>query len=465
MNPPKKSRLLSSFDLLLVIIIIISIIICYAGLNMIYNIEEVDDAWTLSFIYNAFVRHIPPESTFGGGLANLKFFGLTQAYIYSFILNILGWTKSNSHLVSMFFMMLSAITWYGILCKLKFSKKLAIFFSLLILWCEPFFREVVLARPESLTFFLISAGFFLFISGRYFFSGLIAMIALENHPMGIMFFVYIAAFIIVNWNTFWGRRYLIKIIMFFISGVIIGSIYYFLLHYKNIGGITGNIREGAGGFLNTVLYQYFFIVAKYKRHLADFIFFIISLGIFIWRGYYKQNRFILIFLLIILAANFLNPRTNFHYTLYFYPAFILLSLFTFEKTAEVEWAVSILFLMFLAYNATIFYRRYYYNFDNYISEIRKAVPDDRLPVVGGPNEWYAFKDREFYAGVYTFSFNTNSREFYLIEGNLFRNGFPGIKTAEMFKDYISNNYSGKLIKSLEINREKYDIQLMSKINP
>jgi hypothetical protein len=51
---------------------------------------------------------------------------------------------------------------------------------------------------------------------------------------------------------------------------------------------------------------------------------------------------------------------------------------------------------------------------------------------------------------------------YVIEGNDFRMGIPGDRRKERFKDRLAPSYSGTLLKSLEINNERFDIKLMKK---
>jgi hypothetical protein len=169
-----------------------------------------------------------------------------------------------------------------------------------------------------------------------------------------------------------------------------------------------------------------------------------------------------LFFVFLLAANFINPRGNYQYILYFYPAFLLLSLFVFEKLKRLEWAVIILFLFFFAYNASVLYRKHGYNFDEYITKIHGAVPENNLPVVGSTNEWYAFKDRTFYPAVYTYYFDTAAPALYAIEGDDFRNGLPGISRRPLFMELLMLSYSDTLLKSLEINNERFDIKLMKK---
>ena len=246
---------------LLAAAIIVSIIVSYLRLNLIYNVEDVDDAWSLSFIYNALVRHLPPDASFGGGLADLRFFGTTQAYVYAGFLDLFGWTKYNAHLLSALFMVLSALAWYGILTRLRFSRKLSFFFALLVLWCEPFFREAVLSRPESMTFFLVSAGFFFLVRQWYFAAALLGVIAVENHPMGVMFFVYALAWVASVWRprASLDRRLAARNGLKFTAGLLCGAAYFLALHYQSLAHTLQLVAKGVGMLEGTVLSQYFFV--------------------------------------------------------------------------------------------------------------------------------------------------------------------------------------------------------------
>jgi hypothetical protein len=281
--------------------------------------------------------------------------------------------------------------------------------------------------------------------------------------MGIVFFVYAAAWAAAQHAAYWNNwRLLVKRALFLAAGVACGTAYYFGLHYHYLTETAHMVRAGAADLPGSVLYQYFFVCVNYYRHWADFIFFSCCLILYFWKGLYRENRFVLLFFLLLLAANFINPRGNFQYIPYFYPAFLLLSLFVFEKLKRLEWAVLVLFSVFFVYNASVLYRKHRYNFDEYITRLRGAVPGDNLPVAGSTNEWYAFKDRAFYPAVCTFYFDTAAPAFYLIEGDDFRRGFPGDKRRPLFKERLALSYSGTVLKSLEINNEHFDIKLMKK---
>jgi hypothetical protein len=164
------------------------------------------------------------------------------------------------------------------------------------------------------------------------------------------------------------------------------------------------------------------------------------------------------------VVNFANPHANFHYALYYYPALLLTALFVFDKIKRIEWAVTFFFLIFLAYDASVFYRRRHYDFAEYVRQIQASVPADSLPVVGSPNEWFAFKDRTFYPAIGTFFYDSTSPEFYLVAGNDYRNGMRGAHPKVLFKDYIKPRYSGTVLKTISVNNETFSVLLMKKKN-
>jgi len=134
-----------------------------------------------------------------------------------------------------------------------------------------------------------------------------------------------------------------------------------------------------------------------------------------------------------------------------------------EKIDKMMWGVSFLFVLCLAYYLSIFYRNHDYNSDTYATRIRSIVPADNLPVIGSPNEWFAFKDREFYAATYTGNFNTGAPAFYLIKEDNYRNGYPDMPGSARFKEILASDYTEKPVESIEIYGETYEVVKMSRI--
>ncbi len=448
-------------DIVLIVLISVAVILAYILLHLRFAREDVDDAWALSFIYNMLVRHIPPETTFGGGLANPHIFGMTQAYIYGPVLQAIGWTKGNAHLISTFFIAASSASWYFITRKMNFTVKSAVLFALLVLWCDPFFREANLARPESLTFFLMSLSFLFFVYNKPFLAGLFVMVAFENHPMGLFSLVFIAAFMAASARkgSFVSvKKYLLPAALF-ISGVILGAAYYLLLHYPYLKEIYSNFKTGSASQPFSVLADYFFHFQA-RLHVFVFVLLALCLAMYLATKGFKEQRFVLYLLVLSVIVNFINPRDNYHYTLYFYVSFLFLAFACLEGTKFRRLAPAALFLIVSLNYIYVMYRNRTYDFNRKTAMLEALVPPGKIPVLGGPDEWFAFVGRDFYASTYTHRFDTNSMELYNIEDDYYRNSDNSSGGHREYKAYLKSHYTEKPVTNFTVNSEFFDIKLL-----
>ncbi len=437
-----------------------AVVLLYFALHLKFMREDADDAWTLSFFYNIFVRHISPESTFGSGLANPHVFGMAQAFIYSTVFGIFGWTKDCAHWISTFFIAASASLWYFALRKLNFSMKSSLLFALLVLWCEPFFREANIARPESLTFFFISLSFVFFLYGNPFFSGLSAMAAFETHPMGLFSILFIAAYILskLKRNDFQGKRFYTAGL--FGCGIAAGVIYYLALHFNYLGAIGDSIHGAVTGQHHSVLYDYFFIYNP-RHHFIELVFFLACFAVFLIRKKWRENSFALYMVIFALIANFINPRENYHYTLYFYIPFLMAAFACLEDTKWRRAAPALLFFMVLTYYASVYYHNGSFDFNAKIKDLKASIPSDGRPILGSSDEWFAFMDRDFYPSTYTCRINSNAAEIYNIEDNQYKYNDTGEAFAA-YKAFLEKNYKKSRVTSFNVNNERFDIYLLKK---
>jgi hypothetical protein len=449
-------------DTVLIIVMGIAVVLAYILLHLRFAREDVDDAWTLSFIYNMLVRHISPDSTFGGGLASPHIFGMTQAYIYCAILELIGWTKGNSHIVSTFFMAVSSGAWYLILRRINFPVKSALLFALMMLWCDPFFREANLARPESITFFMATISFLFFVYDWTFLSGLFVMIAFENHPMGLFSLVFITSYILgAPKGKFLPVKNFLLPGVLFAAGIAAGAAYYLALHYPYLGEIFSRLRTASASQPFSVLADYFFHFQA-KLHIFVFALFILCLVAFLAGKRWGAYPFILYLLALSIIVNFINPRDNYHYTLYFYPSFLLVAFVCLEGT---KWRRVAPVALFLIVSLNYMYEMYHnrnFDFSGKITMLRACVPSDTRAVLGGPDEWFAFVGRDFYASTYTHVFDTNRIELYNIEDNYYRNSDNSSGGHREYRAYLKNHYTEKAVTNFIVNDERYDIYLLRK---
>jgi len=121
-------KLLSKSDYWIIGAFSIAIVLTYFLLHDIYRPNNYDDPGFLSFVYNYFNRGIAHDVVFGSthqdGYSGLVLFGKTCGYLYGSVLSLVGWTRSNSHLISIVLVSLSAFLWYRIIFELKFSPEI-----------------------------------------------------------------------------------------------------------------------------------------------------------------------------------------------------------------------------------------------------------------------------------------------------------------------------------------------------
>lgn len=420
-----KTNTLSKIDWFIIGGYLFAIIAIYILLHGIYQPENTDDAWFLSFVYSHILRGIETDIVFGnisgqGGQSGVAAFGKTYSYIYGFILNILGWTKSHAHLISTAFLTLSAFCWFKIIKKIGFGKRFALFFSLALMLIEPFFAAANQARPDIFVFFLVSVSLLLFLERRYFASGLIAMIGIEIHPMGITAFFFFAAMLIAFPNCFEREEEVrAKNITLFCAGILLGFFYYLANHYRCLFQVPNVLLGGVvdSSQVNNFLFEYFFRT-KYYRHVPEFAVILFCAGYFIWKKHYKDNVFIATFFVASLALDLFVRRANFHYVIFAYPSFLLLCLWTFRKRLRLVMALILLYL--LPQYAFVLVKNRHWDFNRYLEKVTNAVPDDDLPIIGGPNDWFAFMDRPFFVTQRLRNPKFYIETFYLVEDNELR---------------------------------------------
>ena len=458
LNIPYHKFFLNRSHFVISIICFLVIILVYFLLHGKYRIENIDDAWTLTFSYNLFNKGEVFDTVFLNGQGEgTSLFSMIYSYTYGSILNITGWTKSNSHLISTFLFLLSLPLWFLIVLKLGHEKYLAISFILILLLSECYFSLANQARVDALTFLLVTLSFFLFFYKFYFFSGFVTMLAFENHAIGSIVFFYIVVFIISHHNEFTkDRKKLLGKIMQFGLGILIGTGIYLFLHYPYLFNLTETIGERtelSDRKHNNFILSYFFDT-KYYRHIPELIIIAAAIIIFISKKYFKDNKFILLFIGFIVLASIVLRRPNFNYIVYAYPSFILLILYVADRIKKINLVLVIFLLLFIPQYFYVLELNINYDEKTYLEKLKQSpIPEDTNVIFGSPNEWFAFYNKEFYR--YTLiPIKKEIKQFVLIEENDFR--------ASGIKPYVELNYQVTQLDSFNVNNEKFIINLCKK---
>jgi hypothetical protein len=423
-------------DGLLVLACLLAILLAYVGLHGIYRPENTDDAWFLSVARNHVVNGIESDVSFGstpgaGGLGGVELFGKTFSWLYGSLLNTVGWTKSNAHLISTLCMLAAAFCWAGILLRLKFGRRLAVFFGLSLLLVEPFFGAANQARTDALSFLAVSGALLLFLQGRYGLAGFLAMVALEIHPVGVAVFFFIGSAVAAGWVSGgepavpWRRA-----APRFAAGVAAGCAYYVALHASFLGLLPAALARGNldGSERSNILFEYFF-KTRYLRHIPELIAIAGCAVYAAWKRPVRDTPFVPVFFLAAILFVLAVRRPNFMYAIYLYPAFLLLLLRVFEGRGRLGLAVGLLLLYLLPQYGVVYARNRHGDPEAYLNGLRALVPAGAEPILGAPNAWFALVDRPFYRVDYQGDFGAVAPgKLILVEDEAFRGGaFADVK--------------------------------------
>jgi hypothetical protein len=367
-----------------------------------YRWNSTDNVWGLAWIYSYVNKGIIYNPVFDRGLNSPDVFGILRCQLYGHFLNLFGWTKANAFLLSTIIFGFSVFIWSQILKKLNFSRIVIFSFIAIMVVIEPFFSMAHLARPDSLIFLLISIGLLLFINGNYLLSGFVGLMAFETHPMGLTMFFYALAYFLSERAKFSERKYLIRSLVFFITGILLGVLYYYLLHGFPIETIMSKVQEGkdmgkAGtDSVKNYLFEFYF-KTDYKRHVPELIIFLFFLVLNIKKKLYKQNPFVLLLPILIFVSSLIFRLANHAYGFYFYPGFILLIVYT-ASMLKWEKHVLVLFLcLLIPQYAFVGIKNRHFDFDRYVEFLKESVTEKDIVIYGQYDDWYAFYDREFYS--------------------------------------------------------------------
>jgi hypothetical protein len=287
---------------------------------------------------------------------------------------------------------------------------------------------------------------------------LIAWMALESHPIGIMAFFYIGAVFLASPDLRRDfRERPLSNSMRSSLGFLLGALGFALLHYEVLSRLPGLLaQKNLPVQINSYgpLFEYFFLT-KYLRHLPELLLIAAALVLFFKKKIFKQDRFTCFFLISIGVAILLIRRPNFHYALFFYPPFLLLFLTTAESLKRLPIILLSLWLFMMPQYLLAYIQNRSYDFPKQVWILSTVIPNDTLPVVANANEWFAFYRRSFYYYSYLGDYRKlGLREFYLIEDGDFRSLHGGMK------QWLQSQFVGEVWKTLVINGQTYQIKKM-----
>ena len=391
------------------------IALVYGSLWGIYQNNDIDNAWSTAWIYN-FIRHGETRDViFCEGDPNywgVRFFSHIYCRIYGGLLTLLGFTKNNVHLVSGGMTIAGVICWKMAAERILENSRQVMAFAVMLTLAGVTVAAANKARSDAMVFACTGLMLLLATRKQYFGAALTACIAVETHPIGITAFCYLGAWLLCFdreclTQTGWRRSAAL------IAGCLCGTALYLFLHHDELGALRamGANAESGGNFL----VAHFFGRASFPwRYWPDLALFAIALaGHFRVFGYRKP--FFLLTVMFLIGVSLILRRGNFHYALFCYPAFLLLTVNLAGHLGD-----KILLAVWLGWIGLMLPQYLYLgwrnwpgrDFPDYISRLQKLDLPRAATIYGMPNDYYALMD---HSGFRTFRLQDKEHVAWLIE--------------------------------------------------
>lgn len=399
---------------------VLAVVVIYLALGASYRPENIDDPWYLSFADN-YVNHGElGDPVFGqdaAGESGIRLFGVTHAFVYGHVLNAVGWERTASYWLSSIFVLAGVFVWWLILAGRKWTNFERVVFSIGLLLVEPVFGAAHQARPDALIFMLVAVVLYLVKARLFVAAGLVTAVAFEIHPVGGVVGAYVLAWLLadlveqaISWRSFIARG------IWFSAGVLLGALYYVALHADALWQLSSGVSaaSGGGGF-NNALVEYFFHT-RYLRHLPELGMMLAAVTLYLLRKCWRKDAFAGLAFALSIGFLIIIRRPNFMYVVFVYPAFMLLGIAALRGIVRLEYIILAMLVYLVPQYALVWMLNRDYDLDKYLGQIEPQVPADELAVVGAPNDWYAFRERHFYARCRTGGLaGTSLNDFYYIE--------------------------------------------------
>ena len=180
-------------------IIAVLVIAIHATMFGNYRVNlAIDTPWDLSFSYNYCMKGIDTDVTFGsqfpGGMGGTVAFGKLAAMVQCAPLAPFNWSMAAANVLSVAGVVLSMAAIFAFLVNQGFSRFKAVTCCLALAATEPFVAMANTSRYDYVTFLLAVGGLLLAARRHLVLAGLILVLAIEVHPIGIMGPIYLIAY-------------------------------------------------------------------------------------------------------------------------------------------------------------------------------------------------------------------------------------------------------------------------------
>jgi hypothetical protein len=388
-------------------------LILYVLLFYRYVPYDIDLAWTTSWIYEFIEKGNVGDPVFlrtSGGVSvgtvlNYKGF----VYFYGSFMQIFGWHNmlETGKFLSLFWSFITLLIWYFVAKLLLNNHKKAIFFSLALVFSEPFIAMTQKIRVEPVGMFFIGLTLLLIIKEQTFSACFVGGISFETHPaIAVTSYGYIFAYILANpkvffpdVKTFWKQCF------FGALGLVLGFGIYIVLYWNMLNSLisyTTGLQESTnfGGYLS----RYFFESKMTYRHLPEGILFIFTVICYLTKKQFKIYPVYLYFIIAIIVTALILKRGNHHYMIYAEPAFLLMIFailpLKFKKIYISPMSFCLFWMLylvpqFLLVAFVINTPSKIWDFPKYRAELRVLIPEkNSLIFTSEMNDWFSVYESE-----------------------------------------------------------------------
>jgi hypothetical protein len=371
----------------------------------VYEPENVDDPWTLSFLYNWLTSGVVEDVTFGnayrssGGQDGLEHFGKLQALVYGPVLQAFDWNRNVAHAISSLLVLSSIPMWFHIVKRISHNPVPPVVFAVCLFVSEPIVTASNETRPDALAFLLLTGAVYATALNRLFIAGLLSLLAFEVHPMGAISVLYSLAVFLSGKSLSVSMLSYGKAFVRYLAGASVGLAVYVALHLGDIGTFLSVAMSSNGSEFGKSLMMYAFN-SNYLRHVPEAMLFGLALLTFVLTGLWRQERATTLLLLAATFSLLLFRRGNHHYMIYYAPVALLVGYAVLSRIRH--WIVPVVLfctLMVAQYGLTA-WRNSGFEINSYVEEMRRQAPPTGASVVAEFNGWFAFYDRDFYGAYY-----------------------------------------------------------------
>ena len=370
---------------------------------------SIDTPWYLSYSYNYCIKGISSDASFGSTLpfglgGGTVVSGKLAAMLQCAVLAPFHWSLVAANVLSVAGVVLSMAAIFAFLVGEGFCRLSAVTCCLTLAVTEPFVAMASQSRYDYITFLLAVCALLLAARRQLFFAGLISVLAIEVHPIGIMAPIYLIAYELSRMIQ--ARRFRLEFdrAAKLTLGGLLGVVVYVLLHLPAIlalpTAVSSNpaeLNNGAGHFL----YGYFFEQRLY-RHLPELAVFVPCLLVKIWRRDYMQWPFPLVASFATFLMGFFIPHGNMFYTPFWYfPSFLLVFLTVSAAWRAIALPAAVLILFVPQYAvAYVWGHKYSYARQGELRVTRSAIASrgtdlSHAHIFGDFIFWPPFKDLSF----------------------------------------------------------------------